>query len=207
MLQNKANLKILVLTVLLTICLTNKGFSEIVNPGFEFEHDDLMPNGFSTSFTTNWGMPDNWLWRNSGGTNAHGTTSWSSEGDWSLYVFASTANHSTGDYIEFYQSVDLTDVTEILFDVYLEGGTYTNSYVAIGSEKLWIDNEAGTLYDVSLDTSGFSGIYEIKLGVEVFESFGTTADGWTYFDNLRAVPEPGTMLLLSLGGIFIIRKR
>jgi hypothetical protein len=206
MLQYKVILKALVITVLLVLCFADKSVGVIVNPGFEFEHDGLMPNGVSTSFTSSWGMPDDWSWSNSGSVNAHGTTSWSSEGDWSLYVFISSASHSPGDYIEFNQSVDLTDVTEIIFDVRLEGGEYSNSYFAIDSEKLWLSNEAGTL-EVTLNTSDFSGVHEIKLGVEVFQSFDSTADGWTYFDNLRAVPEPGTVFLLSLGGLFVFRKR
>ena len=46
MLQNKAILKILVLTVMLMLCFTNKSVGDIVNPGFEFEHDisSFFPN-------------------------------------------------------------------------------------------------------------------------------------------------------------------
>lgn len=198
--------------ICIVLCYANPSDATILNPSFEFEHDALMPNGVSTSVNENWGMPDDWPWRNSGNTNAHGIhptepEEWNSHGDWSLYVFASTAGvHSTGDYIEFYQSVDMTGMTELLFDVYLEGGTYTNSYVAIDSQKLWVRNQNGTLYDVTLDVSNFTGNHEIELGVEVFQSFGDSADGWTYFDNVRLVPEPATICLLGLGCL-LLRKR
>ena len=199
--------------VCIALCFANVSTGAIINPSFEFEHDAVMPNGISTSVYPTWGMPNDWSWRNSGSTNAHGIRSddsvgWSSHGDWSLYVFASTVeSHSPGDYIEFYQSVDMTGMSELLFDVYLAGGTYTNSYVAIDSQKLWIRNQAGTLFDVNLDVSSLSGVHEIELGVEVFQSFGSSADGRTYFDNVRLVPEPATLLLFGLGGLMLRRRR
>ncbi len=176
----------------------------INNPSFEDEPDGTMPNGISTSDTSTWGMPADWSWRNQGATNGHGVrfydpVGWRSDGDWSLYVFASTAGpHVPGDYLEFYQAIDLTDVPAIAFDVNLLGGGHTNSYFAVGQSKLWVNNLGGTHYDVVVDVSTFSGLHEIAVGVEVFEQYGCSADGWTYFDNLRIVPEPGGLLLLAM---------
>ncbi len=198
------------LVVIMVLCCTIQSYGIIINHSFEFEHDDIMPNGVSTSVYSYWGMPDAWPWRNSGYTNGHGTSSdWSSDGDWALYVFASDGgNHYVGDYIEFYQSVDLTGMTELLFDVrLLFDGKYTNSYLSIDSQKLWIRNQKGALYDVSVDISSFSGIREIELGVEVFQPFGSGADGLTYFDNIRLIPEPSTILLFTLGAFFLRRKK
>ena len=69
----------------------------------------------------------------------------------------------------------------------------------IDSQKLWTENQAGTYSDMSLDISSFSGLHEIRVGVEVFQPFGDSADGKTYFDNIRLIPVPGTPLLLLLG--------
>jgi len=178
-----------------------------MNPSFEFEHGGLMPNGYDISGWDTWGMPDNWAWRNFGNTNGHGvrvdalSSGWSSDGDWSLYIFASTAgNHEPGHYIEFYQFVDLTDVDAIVFDVRLRGGIYTNSYFAVDSQKVWVHNQAGWLPNVIVDVGNFSGIRKIALGVEVFEAFGDTADGWTHFDNIRAVLDPATLLGIEIVG-------
>jgi hypothetical protein len=199
--------------VLVAFCSVSAHAVLIANPSFELEHDGLMPNGNATTGTETWGMPDDWSWRKTGHMNGHGirnddTWGWSSDGDWSLYIFSAIGgSHSTGDYIEFYQSVDMTGMSDLLFDVYLRGGTYTNSYVAVDSQKLWIRNEAGTLYDVALDISSFSGVHEIQLGVEVFEPFGNSADGWTYFDNLRLVPEPTVVWMIALGGLFLLRRK
>ena len=109
-------------------CCASTSTGAIVNPSFESQHHGPTPNGNWTSVRETWGMPDDWPWRNDGNTNAHGIRGddeqgWISHGDWSLYVFASTAgSHFPGHYIEFYQDVDLTGMTELLFDVYLEGG-------------------------------------------------------------------------------------
>ena len=137
-------------------------------------------------------------------------STWSSDGDWSLYLYAALnyvdpVTHAVGDYVEFYQEVDLTGVEQLTFDVKLGGGTYTDSYFAIDGQKLWTDNVAGVDYGVAVDVSGYSGVHELQLGVEVFSAFGNSADGWTHFDNIT--PEPGTSSLLILGGLSLLRRR
>jgi hypothetical protein len=196
----------------------------LINGSFESQSNGLMPNGTDTSRHEEWGMPDDWAWRNYGATNAHGIRydyqspngkqiGWSSDGDWSLYMFASTANdHVAGDYIEFYQLVDLSDISLLVFDAFLKGGEYTNSYVAIDDLTLWEENEVG-FYRQGTDVSSFSGLHEIRVGVRVFEAFGDDADGLTYFDNIRAfgrvpVPAPATLLLcMAAFGLLIASRR
>lgn len=188
----------------------------ILNPSFESEHDDIMPTGNSTDYSVLIGMPDDWSWRWEGYMNGLGAqttpaipSSWSSDGDWSLYVFAAVpgsifGTHHVGDYVEFYQEVDFTEIEELAFDVKLEGGTYTESYLAIDGQALWTDNVAGTHYGVTVDASDYVGVHELQLGVRVFAAFGFEADGWTRFDNLT--PEPSSLLLL-IGGLPLLRRR
>lgn len=182
----------------------------LINPSFESQHDALMPNGTFTGRFEEWGMPDNWDWRRSGATNAHGMREdfvgtgnqqhWSSDGDWAIYLFASTAgSHVAGDYIEFFQEVDLAAVAFLIFDAMLKGGTYTDSYLAVDGQKLWTANATGTYLNTRIDLSDFTGVHEIQLGVEVQHAFGRNADGWTYFDNLRPIPAPASLALLLLG--------
>ena len=201
--------------VTLFVVLTSATASATIisNGSFEDEPDGLMPNGYSTEGHANWGMPADWPWRSAGAANAHGihrydAVGWSSDGDWSIYMFASIASsHYKGDYVEFYQNVDLTGVTEIKFDVLLRGGEHTASYFAVGSDRLWVDSTPGVYYGQSVDVSSYTGLQEISFGVEVFEEFGPTLDGVTYFDNLRAVPEPGCLLLFVAAGFVAWRRR
>lgn len=186
----------------IVVFLDNEVKGSIVNGSFESHHWLNSPNGLPNH------MPDDWYWRNSGATNGHiDFNSWSSNGNCSLYVFASTrSNHKSGDYLEFYQNVDMTGMTELLFDIHLRGGIYTKSYFAVDSQKLWICNQPGTFIDTTIDIKNLSGIHEVSFGVEVFQSYDARADGWTYFDNIRLVPEPATIVLFVLGSC-ALRKR
>jgi len=207
-------MKKIVFIIFFVFVLVSVSKAEILNGSFESGSDGYMPNGVYTIYP-NWKMPDFWDWRNSGATNGHTRLinspdgpGWSSDGYWSLYMFASTGgSHLPGDYLEFYQEADLTDMTAITFDAYLKGGLHTNSYIAIDSDKLWVTNIAGEYFEESIDISSYTGIHEIVLGVAVFEAFPSDADGWTFYDNISLVPEPATLMFFALGGLMVRRKR
>jgi len=165
------------------------------NASFEIEHADYMPEGGWAGPLPWRGMPNHWAWRRQGHVNGHGEAllddpdfNWVSDGDWSLYVFASIFGpHYVDDYLEFYQLADLTGARELLFDAHLKGGTCTAAYVQIddGTSWSWKNHVAGSYYDQVLDLTGVEGMHEIRLGVRVFADFGAFADGHTFFDNLR----------------------
>lgn len=216
----------LVISIVVFWCVGTVQASVITNPGFESGQNGLMPSGKTTQGDEFYEMPDDWSWRKEGNMNGHSTHQndafgWSSEGDWSLYMYAASnrddpLDHFPGNYLEFYQLVDLTNIVRIEFDVLLKPHSYTESdssysYVSIGStevwSKLWSGDEAGTFEDtVTIDTSMLSGVYELALGVEVLESF-IEGDGYTYFDNLIAIPEPLTFSVLCLGSLGLLAKR
>lgn len=205
-----------VVFIAVVLCAASVQGSVITNPGFESEENGEMPLGMWTD-NPYFRMPEDWDWAIYGFMNGHGihtghSSGWSSEGDWSLYMFAAedTQNpqdHFAGDFLEFHQSVDLTNIVAISFDVWLDSATHTNSYISIDSDKLWTSSEVGIYYGQIIDTSMFSGLCELALGVEVFEDFGPEADGNTYFDNLIAIPEPSTFLLVCLGTLGLAAKR
>ena len=139
----------------------------VTNPSFENQTHGRMPNGNYTDGHDTWGMPDDWQWRVSGSVNGHGfsaTAFPASDGDWFLYLFPSAGTHLVGDFLEFFQSVDLRDVNSLAFDTRLGGGRYSNTYFAIDTQKVWIENEATPLAEdgslawmsISIDTSDLS---------------------------------------------------
>lgn len=195
--------------------------SVITNPSFESGQNGPMPlSPFTTELNDRYQMPNDWNWAVQGAMNGHGIhkndkadgwtdEDWLSEQDWALYVFAAVDNdnpqiHDTGDYVEFYQMLNLTGVDWISFDAWLLGGSYTNSYVSIDFNKVWSENTEG-IYSETIITSTLSGVHRIALGVEAFADFGVEVDGLTYFDNL-VIPEPCTLFLLGLGGLGLLAK-
>lgn len=205
-----------VVFIAVVLCAASVQALVITNPGFESGQDGTMPLGGWTD-NPHYRMPDDWDWDRQGYMNGHGIHKnnifgWSSEGDWSLHMFAANEignpqDHFPGDFVEFYQLVNLTGIDSISFDVELKGGVYTNSYVSIDDEKLWSNNQEDTYYDQTIQTSTYPGMRKLALGVEVVESFSTGTDGWTYFDNLIAIPEPSTLLLVCVGSLGLAAKR
>lgn len=218
----------LVISIVVFWCVGTVQASVITNPSFESGEDGLMPSGGTTEGNEGnefYEMPDDWSWRKQGNMNGHSihqddVFGWSSEGDWSLYMFAASSqkdplDHFPGDYLEFYQLVDLTNIVQIEFDVRLLPHYFTESdssysYVSIGPtevwSKVWSGEEVGIFPGETIDTSMLSGVHELALGVEVLESF-IEGDGYTYFDNLIAIPEPLTFSVLCLGSLGLLAKR
>ncbi|MGD8450721.1 MAG: dockerin type I repeat-containing protein [Phycisphaerae bacterium] len=174
----------------------------ISNPSFEIEWAGEMPNGGWTDGPPYRGMPESWQWRRVGNVNGHGEAfinnpEWNyvSDGDFSLYMFASRYNggHYPGDLLEFYQTVDLTDVLAVWFDVSIHQNDHSSlAYVAVDGEKLWFGRDVREYPNQYADVRSFSGTHELALGIEITQEFGDLADGHTFFDNLR-VCGPGDM--------------
>jgi hypothetical protein len=164
----------------------------LLNPSFEDEHDGPMPSGVDTADFILWGLPDHWEWRRVGELNGHGTRSqvdWVTDGDWSLYVFAmANRDHLEGDFLEWYQNVDLTFVQYLIFDVKLGHHGHTESYVDVDGEAVWCSDFAAEYLGEVIDLTAYAGHHDVSVGVRVSQTlYGAGADGFTWFDNLQAV--------------------
>ena len=162
----------------------------ILNPSFEEESDGLMPNGANTDGNSDWGMPDHWSWRGVGHCNGHGQRGpqgWATDGEWCLYMFAMVNyDHFQGDFLEWYQDVDLTNIDAIFFDVRLGTHNHTAAYFAVDGQALWSSSSTGEYHEVFIDVTGYNGLHEIAAGVMLLENFdGPSADGHTWWDNLQ----------------------
>ena len=166
----------------------------ILNPSFEEESDGVMPNGVDTSLHAWWGMPDHWQWRSVGNGNGHAirypNSGWVTDGDWVLSMFTMVdLPHEAGDFLEWYQTVDLSGVDAIFFDAILPsyGRAHTLSYLSVDGQDLWSSNLPGEYLGVLVDVADLEGPHELALGVRVVDDFqgGGLASGTTYWDNLQ----------------------
>ena len=166
------------------------------NPSFEVETAGYMPTGGWLSGPPYAGMPALWQWRGSGAVNGHGAalidspaTYWVSDGDWALYLFAYRFDyHYPGDYLEFYQSIDMTETRAIWFDAYIRQNVYSNvAYVDIDGKRRWRTSSTGERLFQVIDLRELTGVHEIAFGLEVTLEYGLIPDGFTFFDNLRPV--------------------
>ncbi|UCC21516.1 MAG: PEP-CTERM sorting domain-containing protein [Planctomycetota bacterium] len=196
--------------VLLTACISQA--TVIDNPGFEY---DGIINDIKTTPPSFWTVNTNEFYM--GGWV---TSNWSSEGSYSLVLSSYPyATFSQGDYISVSQAFDLTGITDIIFDVRLDT-TYNDPFdpdqrqakVLLNGDTYWASTGTspdirGEYFDESIDVSALSGVYNLELRLE------SQVDGYTYinylayWDNLRAVPEPATILLLGLGAVISRKKR
>jgi hypothetical protein len=201
-------------SIIIVLCIHSTQ-AVLLNSSFESVYNGITPNGYSTVDDSQSGLPNDWAWRKQGNMDGFALRGvWSTDGDRCLYMFASnTGPHFTGDYLEFYQPVDLTNISNIVLDLLCDDRAVTNSYLAIDSQKLWISPASlfsdWTIKDLNIDVSSFSGIHELSLGIEMTANISAFADGHTRYDNIRfiSVPEPFSLFLLAMGGLLLRRRK
>lgn len=169
----------------------------IVNPSFE---DSL--NGWGTYHDP--------------GMNRYPEGTFATDGQYNLQLFTEWGTSNTkGDKSGVYQNVSLTGITEILFDVKLSSHNYGEpcvfrDYAAlflVDGTTYWSQTVEGTYLNQFVDVLALSGSHQIELRLECIKDENYDPSCWAEWDNLRAIPEPATFLLIGLGALLLHKRR
>ena len=176
-----------VLTALL--CALCQG--QIANPGFEDARSEHSLPYYAC-------YPNFWSRTPTRPGFALGTSEdWSTEGVRSARIYGCYNQAVTaGDYMGFYQNVNLTEISSIVFDARLAAfpsGLFQDfeAVFLVEDQVLWSQTEDGLYEDVAVDVSGFSGWCRVELRCQALVS--TTHLGAAYhtqWDNLRTIEGP-----------------
>jgi hypothetical protein len=191
------------LAMLLLLGIAIPAQAAIINPSFE------NPGGSEAV------GPDGWTKSTTSGFAAARSGA-ASDGSLSMYLYKlNSATVTAGEYGSYSQSVDLTGIDLVLFDVYMTHPPCCQAWpsqleasVYVGNDKLWSANSitSGWELDHSIDTSLYSGFRNLEFRLE---ALGTESSGSSHFrvDHLRAVPEPGSGWLLGIGLMGLATRR
>jgi hypothetical protein len=126
-----------------------------------------------------------------------------------------------GQFGSLSQVVDLTDITSIVFDAALcRGGyypqeiwdrTFEAAFLIDGVDR-WAANSPPTFphdyLGIEIDTSGLSGLHTLEFQNRAVRfDAGEQHSYWFKVDNVLAIPEPSTVLLVGLGLIGLAGRR
>jgi len=175
-----------VTTLLCALCQ-----AQIANPGFEnARSQNSLPYGAC--------YPYSWSQTTTRLGFALGTTEdWSTEGVRSARIYGCYNQAVTaGDSMGFYQDMDLTKISRIVFDARLAAfpsGLFQDfeAVFLVDDQVLWSQTEDGLYEDVEVDVSRFSGRCRVELRCQALVS--TTRLGAAYhtqWDNLRTIEGP-----------------
>ena len=168
-------------------------------PGWTLNADTIGYNGYITSGTTRV-VP--------------------TEGRQHAYLYNLVTSTSTvrrfpaGSFISLSQVVDFSDVTALVFDAHLIApptDVWNPGFVAglyVDGAPIWTSQTIGAYLDEVVDTTLLTGLHtlEMRLGTDVGVSSWNNSNHF-YLDDLRAIPEPSTGLMVGLGLLYACAVR
>ncbi len=163
--------------------------ADILNPGFEtIDAYKLRLTGRA--------LPLSWFNSDHPSFNSYCTSLWSTEGQRSVAMFNRMfGTVAPGNFQGFYQSVDLTGMGKIKFDVNLEARPtgefqYFEAVLLVDGVALWSRNTGGVYRDQEVNISNLAGWHRIDLRLRAIYPGSFETAYWTEWDNFRLIEKP-----------------
>ena len=167
--------------------------ADFLNPSFEGTIQNVTP--YPDTF------PQYWRLRNTDHTlfGSQVTNAWKTDGVYAAGLYSRLRKtFAVGDSQSLWQSVDLTGMSGVMFDVRL--ASYGNSafptfmnfeaQVLVDNAVLWTQTVDGAYLNQQVDVSGMSGTHTVELRIRAVVDGPSQAANWVQWDNMRLVKMP-----------------
>lgn len=184
--------------------------STVYSSDFEADGGGWTPSGVNGDWER--GTPTGIVGSDIGGSGgAEPTGGFSGDFVWGTVI---GGLHGVGSDEQLSQNFDFSGLSDVSlnFQEWSESGSSTfdmGSVIVNGNQEYLSDGDSGEAWrGVTLDLSAYDGMSSVDI---VFNFTSTTVVhrmGW-YIDDvsIRAIPAPGAMALLGLGGLVAVRRR
>jgi len=173
--------------VLIVVVWSGVSAAEVFNPSFEVTYPVL---GRARP------VPQNWWRADHPSFTSYCTDLWSTDGALSAALLT-RANKTVnrGNHQSFYQLVDLTGMSSIVFDVALTASPagafeHFEASFLVDGVPVWSANEEGVYYDQEVSVLGLSDWHFLEMRLTALDAGAFTLTYWTLWDNIRLVEAP-----------------
>lgn len=122
--------------------------------------------------------------------------------------------HGVGSDEQLSQNFDFSGLTDVSLNfqewILTGGSTFDMASVVVNGDELYLsDGDSGEAWRaVNLDLSAYDGLSSVDITFNFTSTTVVERMGWYVDDvSIRAIPAPGAMALLGLGGLVAVRRR
>lgn len=180
--------------------------STIYFSDFESDGGGWVPSGITGDWER--GIPMGFM---GGSSTVEPTGGFSGDFVWGTVIGGDHSPDADEDLTQTFDFTGLTDIT-FSFHEWIEtgGSSFDQASVFVNGVQEYLSDgsSGGDWRPVSLDLNAYSGLSDVEITFNLFTTAVVERVGW-YIDDvgITAIPAPGALALLGLGGLAATRRR